>query len=418
MKCSGNIVIVGGGPVGAVLGALLARGAYSASRRVVLLERDVPTADVPRDSVSELRMFALSRASERICRAAGAWDALESTPSALCAYQRMHVWPAGTTPRGEGSLTFDAAELGEPDLGYIVGNGNLQRAALGALRAAGGEVQAAQVNDLEFMADGVRLHTSAGEISAALVIGADGGRSIVRRCAGLGADQQDYGQLGVVANVRCERSHEHTAWQRFLGAGTLALLPLADGRCSIVWSVPTARAQELLSAGAEEFSAALSAESDGVLGTLTLASERRAFPLRRVHAPAYVRERCALVGDAAHIVHPLAGQGVNLGLLDAATLVDCIDDAAEAGESPGALRVLRRYERWRKGENEAMGYAMDIFNRYLAFGDGATGRLAQQGMGLVARAPWMRRAFAARALGLDGEMPRAVSRVGRSSLRR
>ncbi|NBX40078.1 MAG: hypothetical protein EBR15_01350 [Gammaproteobacteria bacterium] len=140
--------------------------------------------------------------------------------------------------------------------------------------------------------------------------------------------------------------------------------------------------------------------------------------MRRVHAPVYVRERCALVGDAAHIVHPLAGQGVNLGLLDAAALVDCIDAAVASGEAPGALRVLRRYERWRKGENEAMGLAMDLFNRYLAFGDDALGRIAQRGLGWVGRAPWLRRAFVERALGIAGEMPAAVSRSGRSSLRR
>lgn len=417
MNRRGDIVIVGGGPVGAVLGALLARGPQAAERRIVLLERDLPTTEIV-DAATELRVFALSRASERICRAAEAWAALESTPHALAAYRRMHVWPASTTPRGAGSLTFDAAELGEPDLGHIVGNGHLQRAALAAFRAAGGELRAAKVDDLVFEADAVRVRTSAGDLEASLVIGADGGRSAVRRCAGLGAEQQDYGQLGLVANLQCERPHEHTAWQRFLGEGTLALLPLADGRCSLVWSLPTARAEEWLAATPEAFSSAVTAASDGVLGALTLSGERRAFPLRRVHAPAYVRERCALVGDAAHIVHPLAGQGVNLGLLDAAALVDCIDDAAEVGEAPGAMRVLRRYERWRKGENEAMGYAMDLFNRYLAFGDGAVGRFAQQGLGLVARAPMLRRAFVARALGLEGEMPRAVSRAGRSSPRR
>ena len=418
MSRATDIVIVGGGPVGAVQGALLARSTALKDSKIVLLERDLPPAAEDFDAAAELRVFALSRASERICRAADAWAALEALPGATCAYQRMHVWPADSLPRGEGSLTFDAAELGEADLGHIVANGALQRTALAALRAAGGVVHASTVSDLVFEADGVRVVTDAGEWRAALVIGADGGRSVVRRCAGLGAEQQDYAQQGVVANLHSERPHEHTAWQRFLGDGTLALLPLADGRCSLVWSVPSARAAELLQLAPQEFSQQVTTASDGVLGTLTLASERRAFALRRVQAPEYVKERCALVGDAAHIVHPLAGQGVNLGLLDAAALLDSLEDGAAAGEPPGSLRVLRRYERWRKGENSAMGYALDLFNRHLAFGDGAVGRLARRGLDWVGRTPTLRRGFAARALGLEGELPRAVSRVGRVSPRR
>ncbi|MEY3466007.1 MAG: hypothetical protein RL603_1606 [Pseudomonadota bacterium] len=411
-----DIAIVGGGPVGAMLGALLVRGSHTAGLRVVLLERELPNEHAR--GGADLRVVALSRASERICRAAGAWSALSAAPDVLSPYERMHVWPASEPAHGTGALTFDAGELAEPNLGYIVGNTALQSAALEALRAGGGELRATRVDDLVFEADAVRIETGDGALRAALVIGADGGRSVVRRAAGLGTLQQDYGQLGIVANVACERAHARTAWQRFLGEGTLALLPLASGECSIVWSLPKARAEALLALEPAAFSAELTAASDGVLGALTLASERRAFPLRRVHAPVYVRERCALVGDAAHIVHPLAGQGVNLGLLDAAALVDCIDAAVASGEAPGALRVLRRYERWRKGENEAMGLAMDLFNRYLAFGDDALGRIAQRGLGWVGRAPWLRRAFVERALGIAGEMPAAVSRSGRSSLRR
>ena len=148
----------------------------------------------------------------------------------------------------------------------------------------------------------------------------------------------------------------------------MALLPLANGQSSLVWSLPRDRAEALLAAETAAFNAELTAASAGVLGTLSLASERRSFPLRRVSAPHYVRERCALVGDAAHIVHPLAGQGVNLGLLDAAALVQQLDQASREREDPGALRVLRRYERWRKSDNEVMSLAMDLFNRFLAFG--------------------------------------------------
>lgn len=411
-----DVLIVGGGPVGATLGALLARDRPG---RVVLLERESAPAVA---SGPELRVFALSRSSERILASAGVWPALQSMTPVLQPYERMHVWPETVEPRSEGALTFDAAELAEPNLGYIAGYGVLQRAALQAFTDRGGIVRSATVQDLEFERDCVRVRTSSETIAARLVVGADGGRSKVREIAGLGLASQEYGQLGLVANVRSERAHECTAWQRFLGEGTLALLPLADGLSSIVWSLPRARAEALLAAPASQFNAALTEASAGVLGQLELDCTPLAFPLRRLSASSYVRERCALLGDAAHVVHPLAGQGANLGFLDAAALAQCLLAASEEREDPGALRVLRRYERWRKGENEAMSLALDLFNRFLAFGRDPIGSWAARGMGLVGRSPWLRKAFASRALGLSGDLPAVVTMPftagGRSSPRR
>jgi 2-octaprenylphenol hydroxylase len=404
-----DIAIVGGGPVGAALGALLVRGA-AGRRRVMLLDRGFTDAEAGSPPREDLRVFALSRASERILRAAGAWTGLASAPGILSAYERMHVWLHDAEPRGEGSLTFDAAELGEPDLGYIVGNDALQRAALAAFRAGGGEARAASVADMRFADDHVLLETSAGSFAARLVVGADGGRSAVRRAAGFAVESQDYGQLGIVANVSSERPHERTAWQRFLGEGTLALLPLASGQSSIVWSLPAARAEAMLEADPAVFDAELTAASARVLGELRIASGRRSFALRRVSAPRYACERCALVGDAAHIVHPLAGQGVNLGLLDAAALAELLDAAAAEREDPGALRVLRRYERSRKSDNETMSLAMDLFNRFLAFGGDGAGQWVARGVGMVGRSALLRRPFAERALGLAGGLPQIARR--------
>jgi 2-octaprenylphenol hydroxylase len=404
---SHDVVIVGGGPVGAALGALLARQAAPGdASRILLLERQWPARPVA-DAPPSLRVSALSRASERVLAAAGAWPAIAA--GRRSPYERMHVWPETAAPRGPGSLTFDAAELSEPDLGCIVENPLLQWAALEAFTAAGGSTRSAAVSALHFDASSVRVETSAGEVTARLVVGADGARSAVRALAGLPAEIQDYGQTAVVAVVRPERPHERTAWQRFLGEGTLALLPLPDGDCSIVWSLPQASARHRLECPPEEFSRLVTAASDGVLGELELRGARAGFPLRRLEAPRYALERCVLVGDAAHMVHPLAGQGVNLGFLDAAALAQVLAGARDEREDPGALRVLRRYERWRKGDNQLVGTAIDGFNRFLSFGRDRAGRFAQRGLGWVEGSAIAKRLLIERAMGLAGDMP-AVAR--------
>jgi 2-octaprenylphenol hydroxylase len=408
-----DVAIVGGGPVGAAQGALLLRAGLCRAGRVLLLERDVPSRTwpvPPAQDPADLRVFAISRASERILQHAGVWSALAEQARVISPYERMHVWPASVEPRGAGSLRFDAAELAEPNLGHIIGNGALQRAALAAFEAAGGVLREESLQQLNFLADAVELVTETQTVTTRLVIGADGARSLVRRMAGLGIESQDYGQLAIVANLTCQGGHENTAWQRFLGEGTLALLPLASGECSLVWSLPRSKAEGLLAGSVDEFNRAVTEASDRVIGDLRLASERRSFPLRRVNADRYTRERCALIGDAAHIIHPLAGQGVNLGLLDAASLAEVFEWAIARGESPGAGIALRRYERWRKSENELMSFAMDGINRYLAFGGGAIGALAERGMSLIGRNATLRRPFALRALGLEGELPRFARR--------
>src|SRR6187402_808347 len=184
--------------------------------------------------------------------------------------------------------------------------------------------------------------------------------------------------------------------------------PLKDAHSSIVWSLPTARAEMLLAATPDAFERELAKDFDGALGKVQLASERLKFPLWRLSASAYVTERVALVGDAAHVVHPLAGQGANLGLLDAAALADVLAEGLKAREDPGAIRLLRRYERWRRSENDLMSGAIDVFDRLLARGTGRVATFAQRGMPWVNRSTLAKRVFIERAMGLAGELPAAA----------
>jgi 2-octaprenylphenol hydroxylase len=305
-------------------------------------------------------------------------------------------------------LVFDAADVGEPNLGYIAENRALQLALLASFAEAGGHIEPAPFIGLTIGEADVQVRTPRGTLTARLVVGADGAQSALRAAAGLSVETRAYRQTAIVANVATERPHDATAWQRFMRDGTLAFLPLADGTSSIVWSADDARAASLSRLGDADFQQELDRASDLALGNTRLVSERLSFPLVRLAAQRYVAQRVALIGDAAHVVHPLAGQGVNLGLLDAAALAQQVTNAVVAREDPGALRVLRAYERWRKSELAGMALAIDAFDRLLAHGAGPVARLAQRGLSLVNRSQELRRFFIYRALGMRGELPEAA----------
>ena len=398
---------MGGGPVGACAAALLARGAAggSGALRVALLEPGAP-APLPADAPLEARVVALSRASEHILTRAGAWPRIRGPR--LSPYERMRIWHESVAPDSEQVLVFDAADAGEPNLGFIAENRLLQTALLAAFTDAGGHLEPAQLSALEITDAGVNLTTSGRVLTARLVVGADGAQSTVRRAAGLTAEVRDYRQTAIVASVATARPHQATAWQRFMHDGTLAFLPLADGTSSLVWSADDDLAAQLLGATANGFAQQLDRASDLALGSTRLVSERTSFPLRRLAAQRYVAQRVALVGDAAHVVHPLAGQGVNLGLMDAAALAQLVLAAAGEREDPGALGVLRAYERWRKSEVALMSTAIDAFDRLLAHGSGPLARVAQRGLSWVNRSQELRRFFIRRALGMSGELPQAA----------
>jgi 2-polyprenylphenol 6-hydroxylase len=396
-----DVLVIGGGPVGACVAALLARGAGATPFRVAVLEPNRPRMP-PEDAPMDPRVVAISRSSERILEAAGSWERMRR----LSPYERMRIWHESVAPISRGSLVFDAAEVGEPNLGYIVENRVLQAALLDSFAAAGGQIEPAQLVGLQIGADHVTVETSGGALAAKLVIGADGAQSAVRQAAGLTADSSDYRQTAIVATVATQRRHERTAWQRFMRKGTLAFLPLADGTSSIVWSADNEVAAVLLGASPTDFASELDRASDGALGATRLVGERGSFSLRRLAAHHYAAQRVALIGDAAHVVHPLAGQGVNLGLLDAAALAELLLGARHEREDPGALRVLRQYERWRKSEVAFMSAAIDAFDRFLAHGRGPISRLAQRGLGWVNRSHELKKFFISRALGTAGELPR------------
>jgi ubiquinone biosynthesis UbiH/UbiF/VisC/COQ6 family hydroxylase len=399
-----DVLIVGGGPVGASAAALLQVGTKDARQplRVAVLELSTPAA-IPPDAPLDSRVSALSRASERILTAIGAWPLISR--SRMQPYERMRVWHESVQSRSAEVLEFDAAYAGEPNLGYIVENRFVQMAALAAFESAGGEVIAGELSRVRVHGQHVEVETSAGSLTCRLLVGADGARSSVRQSIGLSAETSSYRQTAIVANVRTELPHERTAWQRFLRTGTLAFLPLADGCSSLVWSADDSVAAPLLAMSDSAFEQELLRQSDGVLGAVRLRTERLSFPLHKLTAHRFTAHRCALIGDAAHVVHPLAGQGVNLGLLDAGALGELIGAACRLREDPGAQSVLRRYERWRKSEIEPMALAIDGFNRYLAHGVGPLSRLAQRGLALVNRTDEVKRFFITRALGLTGELP-------------
>ncbi|MCG5508886.1 UbiH/UbiF/VisC/COQ6 family ubiquinone biosynthesis hydroxylase [Ectothiorhodospira lacustris] len=391
-----DVLIAGGGMVGAALALSLARGGLA----VALVELHPPAVFAAPDGEHDLRVSAINRASQRLFQALGVWEGMRAMR--VSPYQAMEVWDAG----GNGHIRFEARELGEPDLGHIIENRVVQRALWDALEAEPGVTRFCPdaVTHLDISAREARVTLESGvRITASLVVGADGARSRIREMARIGLDSRRYDQQALVATVRTALPHRETARQRFLPTGPLAFLPLADGRCSVVWSADDERAEQLRDLDDAAFREALAEGLDHRLGAVLESGQRAAFPLRGSQARHYVRPRLALVGDAAHTIHPLAGQGVNLGFQDARTLVEVLLHGGTG--DPGELRLLRRYERARRGDNVVMMRAMELF-RY-GFGSAlpplALGR--NLGLTLADRAGPIKKTLARRALGLDSPRP-------------
>lgn len=410
MKTDFDVIVIGGGMVGACVAALAAEAREFADVRIALLEPHPPTLP-PADNDVDLRVSAVSRASQRILDSFGAWSRID--PRHRSAYTEMVVWDAASRPRSPSSVHFSASESSEPDLGHIVENRRLQWAIYetNAMRKRV-TVLRAELAGLQLDDDAATLVLADGrKLTAALLVGADGAASSSRKLAGIETRGWDYEQRAFVTHVGTEHAHARTAWQRFLPAGPIAFLPLADGRSSIVWTTTPDHARQLTECAPEQLAAELRSALDGALGEIRVSGPRAQFPLRLTHARNYCRPRFVLVGDAAHAVHPLAGQGVNLGFLDCAALVETLAGEIAGGggvESMSELRVLRRYERWRKSENAvALGW-VDGINRLFSNNHPVLRWARQFGLAAVDGSAVAKRFFMGRAMGTAGDTPRTA----------
>ena len=385
-----DVAVVGGGMVGAAAALALAEAGFATA----LLEAREPAPWSAEQEV-DLRVVGLAPSSIALLDELGVWASIREARSGP--YAHMHVWDA----ESGASIHFDAANEGRDLLGHIVENNLVQWRLWLALEAAGVQrLCPAEVKGFEAQDDRIQLDLADGQsIAARLLVAADGAGSPLRKLAGIETRGRDYAQRAVVAHVRTERPHQGTAWQRFLPDGPLALLPLADGRSSVVWSLPDDEAKRVLALDDDAFLAALGVASDFRLGRIVGSTPRAAFPLKLQLATTYQAERFVLLGDAAHAVHPLAGQGVNLGLRDVAELRDTLLAAREAGRDIAAAHVLRRYARRRRSADTLDALGFDALARI--YGWRASPLVAARGLGvrLVDRIGPLKRRLAEHAAG-------------------
>lgn len=351
------------------MGASLARAARG--RSVALVAHEARAVQAP--GALDARVYALSPGNVAFLRELGAWQALPQDRLAPVHSMRVHGEDA--------SLEFDAYEAGVPELAWIVEDALLQDALWSGLQSP----VLAQCASLRIEEERAVLGLQDGTVlSAKLVVGADGARSFVREQAGIAASESDYGQSAVVANFRCEKPQAGVAWQWFAGGDVLALLPLPNGQVSMVWS--TSQANRIRTLDAEALCREVENAAHCALGKLQLVTPARSYPLRRLSAARLVAPRVALAGDAGHVIHPLAGQGLNLGLQDVRTLAEVINSAAPFRD-PGELRLLRRYERSRAEAILVMNTMVDSLFRLFAADSRLAARLRESGLNLTDRLP-------------------------------
>ena len=395
-----SIVVVGGGVTGLMAATLLAKGPHRDRLDITLVDAAPRPVFSPDDDVA-LRVSAIATGTAALFDSVGAWEYTAATR--VSPYTGMRIWDENDTPESASALRFDADEFATQELGFIVENVLLQDVLLYQLDRTAAELRfARKIASLQRRGRQMHLEFQDGDaLDADLVIGADGARSFVRSAVGIEAQAWPYEQTAFVTHLRPEKSHGAIARQRFLGDGPLGILPLADGRVSVVWSATPAQAEAALTADERATGRMLSEASDYVLGELEVAGPQGAFPLCARHAEHYVLPNLALIGDAAHAIHPLAGQGANLGLQDAAELAKQVSEALAAGLHPGDRPVLRRYERTRKGANATMLHFMTGLNRLFTTDSRVIGEIRTAGMRAFNRSGPIRERAVKVALGVD-----------------
>ena len=398
-----DIVIVGGGIVGLTQALALKNSGLSVAVVESHVSQGMPSGD------PQLRVSALTLASENIFHNLGVWQHLD--PKRLCSYVHMQVWDQDSF----GKIAFSAAQVQKKQLGHIVENQAI-RHALWIQAQNSSHIELLTPKKIKQLVFGqhecfITLDNSS-QLTARLVIGADGANSVVKKQANLVQTFWDYDQHAIVATVKTVLPHQHTAKQVFTATGPLAFLPLWDAHhCSIVWSQDEPRAVELLKLSNEEFSKALTAAFDCTLGICKVLSDRQSYPLKMRYARQWVGNRVAIIGDAAHTIHPLAGQGANLGILDAAALAEQIIKLVEQDKDFGLVKNLRPFERWRKTEAVKMVAAMEGFKRLFA-GDQAIKKLIRDaGLSLANHSSLTKQKIIQHAMGLEGELPE-LAKVG------
>ena len=406
-----DVVIAGAGMVGASLACLLAESSLSIAlvdRKRLVQGKDSDSPKLHSDKFDP-RVSAISQASQQLFRQLGVWE--DMSAARVCNYSAMQVWDA----EGTGSIDFSAEQINQPELGSIVEN-SIIIAALHKRVAQLENVFSITPFSIESFEqvegeDGliVKLNADDGQaIRAPLIIAADGANSKLRALANFECREWDYEQHALVTTVRTQLPHNNTALQRFMETGPLAFLPLRSATeddtqhfCSIVWSMLPDQAERVMSLSEDEFNSELAAALESKLGAIEWSDKRFVFPLRQRHALDYVKESIVLVGDAAHTIHPLAGQGVNLGLLDAKALAEELQRGIQAGRSVADPKVLLRYQRRRKGNNLSMMWLMEGFKRLFGQQDLSIRWLRNIGMNAVDKMTPIKNQLIRKAMGLD-----------------
>lgn len=391
-----DVVIVGGGMVGAAT----ACGLGDSGLRVAVIEAQTPEAFSP-EQAHDLRVSALSIASKNILQKVGAWAGIEQRR--CCPFKRMRVWETA------GDTTFNSDDIGRSELGFIVENRITQLALLERLPAFSNIrlCMPQTISKIDYQATGSVLTLADGsEIQAKLLVAADGGQSRVRQTVGLGVTSWDYGQHALVIYIETGYPQQDITWQRFVASGPQAFLPLTGPYASIVWYQSPDEVRRLKALSNEQLKTELIAAFPDCLGEVKQILGTASFPLKRQHAQQYVKTGVALVGDAAHMINPLAGQGVNIGLLDAAALAEVLVEAHQAGKDIADVAVLRRYEHMRRRENLTMMTAMDVFYQSFSNNILPLKLFRNLGLGLAQRLGPVRNKLMKAAMGLEGRLPK------------